>query len=218
MAVSCAYPCLPAPRPLLTCKIEKLCWYKQNNSILQTQPKWFNKVWKDVLDHTDEGCIGGVFFEYSDELYKQSGVDQRQLGVVELRPAADPQGQTSMSPNVMFADEAVKKPIIFDAVARGSLPGGAQMNFNTDVFEYIKRAQATKPTGPRPPIALPAPQAVAAPREGTTAPSTVNAPRSSGAGAPPERSMTPSTASRQALQCLERLSLVVAVILFFMNS
>jgi hypothetical protein len=95
-----------------------------------------------------------------------------------------------MAPNILIADVAVKKPIIFDAVARGSLPGGAQMNFNTDVFEYLKRPQATKKTGPRPPMVMPPPTASAAPTSfGGMAPR-------SGAGSVPSFGSVAPTTSR----------------------
>jgi hypothetical protein len=43
-------------------------------------PTGFPQMWKDIVDHIDQGCIGGVFFEYTDELWKSFG-RQSLLGV-----------------------------------------------------------------------------------------------------------------------------------------
>jgi hypothetical protein len=46
--------------------------------------------WMDLVLNIDQGCIGGVFFEYNDEPLKSS-IDQRTMGIVKfsvcLRPA-----------------------------------------------------------------------------------------------------------------------------------
>lgn len=121
--------------PLL---IGEIGWLSLNNSIHEKQPTWFNKVWKDVLKHNADGCIGGVYFEYSDEKYKQSGIDQTQLGVVEVFPAASPEGLSSLEENVFLPDVVSPKRIIYQAVKNGTL-GNESINFNTNVFEYFGR-------------------------------------------------------------------------------
>jgi hypothetical protein len=129
----------------------------QNNSINALKPDWFNKIWGDVVKHIDEGCIGGCFFEYSDELYKKNAPpDQIQLGVVELKEAfEDASGKSSLETDVFLADTVTRKPIIFAAVANGTVDG-KPMNFNMDIFKFLNRSQeilsiaptAAKPNAP----------------------------------------------------------------------
>lgn len=33
-------------------------------------PGWWNQLYYNVLHNIDQGCLGSVFFEYSDEPYK----------------------------------------------------------------------------------------------------------------------------------------------------
>jgi len=131
--------------------IGELGWLSVNNTINHQQPQWFNKLWKDLLRYVDEGCIGGIYFEYSDEKYKASGLDQTQLGVVEIVESINSQGQSSTTSNVFIADKVVRKQIIFDAVKQGVLDG-VPMNFNMDLFSYLKRDQATIKTTDKPPV------------------------------------------------------------------
>jgi hypothetical protein len=104
------------------------------------------------VKHTDDGCIGGCFFEYSDELYKKNAPpDQIQLGVVELLERFDNDtGKSTLEVDVFIADDVVRKPILFAAVANGTIDG-EPMNFNMDVFKYLKRPPETLVVAPSPP-------------------------------------------------------------------
>lgn len=122
--------------PLL---IGEFGWLSINNTANYEHPDWFNKVWKDILDHIDNGCIGGVYFEFSDEKYKMSGPDQTQLGVIALEPYEKDGLNTETDEDFFYADVAIRKEIIFDAVKEGTL-NGAPMNFNMDIFKYLGRS------------------------------------------------------------------------------
>jgi hypothetical protein len=115
-----------------------------NDSINVVQPTWFNRLWKDVLDSARDGCVGGVLFEYSDEIYKRNAPpDQTHLGVVQLSPAKDPvSGGMSVDENVFVPDLVTEKPVVFAAVRNGTL-NGQSINFNTDVWKYLNSQPAS---------------------------------------------------------------------------
>jgi len=47
-----------------------------------TNAGWFNLKWRDLIQKGDPGhCIGGAFFEYSDEIYSKA-LDQQTMGIV----------------------------------------------------------------------------------------------------------------------------------------
>ncbi|XP_049849277.1 uncharacterized protein LOC126318325 [Schistocerca gregaria] len=131
--------------PLL---IGELGWLSVNNSINYEIPNWFNLAYAEVLKNYDNGCIGITFFEYNDEPYKKSGKDQTQLGVVSFVPYVDSTTGKSSATTVDFfrADIAVKKPIIYNAVAFGS-----GVNMNTNVWNYLGKSPAKIVTQARPP-------------------------------------------------------------------
>jgi len=107
-----------------------------NNSATQLYPNWVNQVWKDLVGHIDEGCVGGAFFEYSDEPYTKADINQQALGVVALSVI-----DGSDQPNVFVADLATKKDIIFAALASGTYEG--DYNMNADAFTLIGRSPYT---------------------------------------------------------------------------
>eukprot|EP01122_Echinamoeba_exundans_P013455 TRINITY_DN5882_c0_g2_i1.p2 TRINITY_DN5882_c0_g2~~TRINITY_DN5882_c0_g2_i1.p2 ORF type:complete len:364 (-),score=74.65 TRINITY_DN5882_c0_g2_i1:1305-2396(-) len=115
-----------------------------NDSINAIQPTWFNRLWKDVLDSVPDGGVGGILFEYNDEIYKRNAPrDQTHLGVVQFSPAKDPVGGgLSVDENVFVPDLAIEKPIIFAAVRNGTL-NGQSVNFNTDTWKYLNRQPAS---------------------------------------------------------------------------
>lgn len=122
--------------------IGEIGWLSVNNSANYDNPGWFNKVWKDVVDHMDDGCIGGTYFEYSDELFKKDApIDQTQLGLVSLIPYEKDGKSSAEDEDFFYPDVAVRKDIIFDSVKSGSVDG-VPMNFNMDVFKYKNRRPA----------------------------------------------------------------------------
>lgn len=126
-------------KPLL---IGEIGWLSINNTAYKENPGWFNNVWKEVIEHIDDGCIGGIFFEYSDEKYKKSGPDQKQLGVVTLVPYEKDGKSTEEDENFLYPDIVVKKDYIYDSIKNGTVDG-VPINFNTDVFQYLGREPAT---------------------------------------------------------------------------
>ncbi len=71
--------------------------------------------------HVDEGTIGTIFFEWSDEPLKEA-MDQRTMGLVRYKEAGS--GRTSsLQPNVWTADTLERKPIVFDAASKGDIDG-----------------------------------------------------------------------------------------------
>ena len=53
--------------------ISEIGWHQLNNTVTQAIPDWSNQIWADLVKHIDQGCIGGVFFEFSDEPYSKVG-------------------------------------------------------------------------------------------------------------------------------------------------
>lgn len=95
-----------------------------------------------MVIHIDQGCIGGVFFEYSDEPYSKVDPLQQDMGVVSFTPSTDSTGKSSLLPDVWTPDNAVEKDIIFASLKNGSYQGVAY-NFNTDIFTLLGRSQTT---------------------------------------------------------------------------
>jgi hypothetical protein len=69
--LSCYYQ-----KPLLIAELNPVGF--SNPPAGASYPTGFAQMWQDFLEHVDQGAIGVVFFEYSDELYKG---DQSRLGV-----------------------------------------------------------------------------------------------------------------------------------------
>ncbi len=69
-------------------------WHQTNNSINAALPgnkfwvtnfltfliDWFNQIYQSLVTNIDNGCIGGAFFEYSDE--KEKGDEQERTMVI----------------------------------------------------------------------------------------------------------------------------------------
>lgn len=133
-ALSCRYN-----KPVF---IGELGWHTINNSISYTNPDWFNQIWKDLVGHIDQGCVGGAFFEYSDEQLKPT--EQQTMGLVT--PSVNSSGgMPSTQQYVWNADIVTRKDIIFAAVKGGSYQG-VPYNMNASPFDLIGRSQTTLTT------------------------------------------------------------------------
>lgn len=99
----------------------------------EQQADWVNHQVKAIYDAREDGCIGGVFKEYSDEFNMPDG--DNDMGVVKFTPTA--QGnKDSTQPAVFVPDTVEKKDVIFDALAMGVAGSSVEKyNFNTTVFE-----------------------------------------------------------------------------------
>jgi len=113
-------------------------WMSLNNAIDATTPGWFNSLYEDLVGHIDEGCIGGSFFEYQDEIWKSDPL-QQSMGVVSVS-ANTVNGQSSLSPNVWLPDIVTPKPVIYGAIQSGVTSNGAY-NMNSNVFSLVGRSQ-----------------------------------------------------------------------------
>jgi len=126
----------------LSCKYQKplfigeIGFHSVNNTETDVDPNWFNSIWRDLLRHIDDGCIGGAFFEYSDEPYSKVDPLQQTMGLVQFTPTVQ-NGASSLSPNVWTPDTVVRKQV-FNAVKQGTIDGGA-WNMNSNVWELIGR-------------------------------------------------------------------------------
>jgi len=130
----------------LSCKYQKplfvgeIGFHSLNNSITGANPHWFNSQWKDLLMHIDQGCIGGAFFEYSDEPHSKVDPLQQSMGLVQFS-VGEANGQRSTSPDVWVPDIAEKKEV-FDAVKEGVFES-KPYNMNGNVWELIGRPQSS---------------------------------------------------------------------------
>jgi len=43
--------------------IGEIGWHYLDNATAEF-PNWFNQNWQDLVNHIDQGCIGGAFFDY----------------------------------------------------------------------------------------------------------------------------------------------------------
>jgi len=118
--------------------IGEIGWQDADNTIMESIPNWFNQIWLDGINHIDQGCVGGTFFEYSDEPLKAAL--QQTMGVVSFE-ASVVDGVTSTQANAWNPDTAVIKEI-FWYVANGTT-GTVAANMNSDVFQIIGRSPLT---------------------------------------------------------------------------
>jgi hypothetical protein len=98
------------------------------------------------VNHIDQGCIGGVFFEYNDEPFSKADPLQQSMGVVAFSPSYSENGTSSLDPNVWTPDVVTKKDIIFAAVSNGTFKG-KPYNLNGNIFELLGRNQSVLPAG-----------------------------------------------------------------------
>jgi len=123
-------------------------------------PDWVNHQWRDMVDHKQDGCIGGLFFEFNEEPLKP--LDQRDMGLVKFKPAVDPvTGKNSTEPGVFVPDLIEKKPVIYDALKQGLADSNLQKySFASDVYQLTQTTQATIPVKEtRPPMPSQSPSA-----------------------------------------------------------
>lgn len=127
--------CRRTGKPLL---FGEIGMHDQDENTAKT-PDWFNQQWKQVVDHVDDGCIGAVFFEYSDEPYTKPA-SESDMGIVKFAEATSSAGKSSTDPNVWIPDKVIEKNIVFDSVANGH-PNSSlrRYNLNTEVTALIGR-------------------------------------------------------------------------------
>lgn len=95
---------------------------------------------QDLVQHIDQGAVGGFFFEWTDEPWKAM-YKQARLGVMKISVNCQ-NGQCSDQPNVWLPDTATKRDWVYNDLCCGTYQGKAY-NFQTDVFELLGRVQAT---------------------------------------------------------------------------
>lgn len=124
---------------------------KGDGTQTNTTTSWFNSKWNAIVNSIDDGCVGGVFFEYNDELFSNLEFDMTHMGVVYFEVAVS-HGQNSTEANVFWADDVVQKDEMVNAIKQGEYEGKA-INYLTDIFEYIGRNQsdANTPLAPNSP-------------------------------------------------------------------
>lgn len=130
--LSCYYQ-----KPLLIAEMNPVGY--QNPPAGAFYPTGFPQMWRDLIQHVDQGAIGGVFFEYNDELWKASG-NQNLLGIVSTAVACI-DGKCSNQTDVWIPDAYTKKGWEYDAVCCGSIDGVAY-NFRSDPFALLGRPAA----------------------------------------------------------------------------
>lgn len=111
-----------------------------NNSIDYSVPNWFNQQFHALISNIPYGCVGGAFFEYNDEIYKASPLQQH-LGVVSVSVNSSG-GCTSLQPNCWNADIVTRKPILFNSMLNGT-DDGQPFNYHANVFSYLCRERLT---------------------------------------------------------------------------
>lgn len=114
-------------------------------AITEETPDWFNQQWKQVVDHVEDGCIGAVLFEYSDEPFTKPTAES-DMGIVRFREARNSAGKSSMDEDVWLPDIVVEKEIVFRSVVSGH-PSSSfkRYNLNTDVFSLVGRQRYKSP-------------------------------------------------------------------------
>lgn len=119
--------------------IGELGMHQHSDEITKKIPDWFNRQWKSVVTHIDNGTIGACFFEYSDEINK--GELQTAMGAVKF-VVAKSGGKTSVQEDAWIADAVVEKPIVYQSIKSGCSNSQYQKyHFNADVYELLGRPQ-----------------------------------------------------------------------------
>jgi len=68
--------------------VGEMGWSQINGSetINPINAGWFNYKWKDLIQKgSPNGCVGGAFFEYLDEVYSKADPRQQTMGLVSVR-------------------------------------------------------------------------------------------------------------------------------------
>jgi hypothetical protein len=117
---------------------------QNGDQVTLAMPDWFNRQWMQIVQHIVDGTIGGVFFEYNDEVEKQG--EQAHMGAVSFIPANVSGGLSSLDPNVWVPDIVVEKKYIFQAIKEGINNSiYKEYNYNADVFKLIGRQPVKLP-------------------------------------------------------------------------
>ena len=115
-----------------------------NNSA--PSPLGFPTLWRDLLKHVSQGAIGGFFFSWNDEAWKEHwDPPQDKLGISHLSIACDATGCSNQA-NVWIADAITRKGWEYDAVCCGATSDGTPYNYGTDVFQLLGREPQTLET------------------------------------------------------------------------
>jgi len=116
--------------------------HQEGDEITQAKPDWFNQQWKSIVDHIDDGTIGGCFFEYSDELNKDGM--QKNMGAIKFKQATGSDGKTSVDEDSWVLDEIEEKEFLYDSITKGLDNSSFKAyNFNANVFTLLGRKQST---------------------------------------------------------------------------
>jgi hypothetical protein len=121
--------------------------FPADKNINYVYPNWFNKQWKDLMDHVDSSSVvGSVFFEYNDEPYKGCGncTEQHYMGVVNFTVWYGSDGSSSLDENVFVPDVVTPKDNIFASLMNGTLMG-KPYNMNANIWSLIGRTQTVLP-------------------------------------------------------------------------
>jgi hypothetical protein len=125
--------------------IGEMGMHQNGDEITQARPDWFNQQWKIVVNRTQDGCVGAVFFEYSDESQKGSTENTMDAHMGALVPkAATQNGKTSTDADAFIPDTMTEKEYVYDSIVSG-LPDSdfKDYNMNADVFQLLGRAAET---------------------------------------------------------------------------
>lgn len=117
--------------------------HQHGDEITMARPDWFNQQWKSIVDHMDDGTIGGCFFEYSDEINKDGM--QKTMGAISFKESVDAvSGKSSLDENSWLLDEIVEKQYVYESVVKGLDDSSFKdYNFNRNVYRLAGRKQMT---------------------------------------------------------------------------
>jgi len=101
----------------------------------------FNQIWSNVAANINNGLLGAVYFEHTDE--PALGKD---FGMFGLQVAKLSDGTNSSSPNVFVPDNLTPKQQFYD-VCNGTYNGG-QYNMNANMYNLIQRSPYTSSNVP----------------------------------------------------------------------
>jgi len=126
-------------KPLL---IGEMGWVQVNNSQDIAQPTWFNELYYNLVENIDNGCIGGIFFEWNDEPQKPAA-NQRTMGLVRYEVTDNSDGTTSVDMDTWTADTLVKKTDvnIWTSLTNGTWQG-KPYNYNASIWDLLGRPPA----------------------------------------------------------------------------
>jgi beta-galactosidase/beta-glucuronidase len=96
------------------------------------QPDWINMQIKQYYSKKVDGCVGGLYFEYNDETWKDT--DGQAMGVTKFAVASSSSGKSNVK-GVLIAD-LVQEKALFNYLAKGVANSiYSDYNFSNDVFK-----------------------------------------------------------------------------------